>query len=306
MHTKNTIHRRWMIYMCCALLVTLCTVHYAHAHDLSFVFPEDDNYSLPKQIRYSLSIQNPTNRFGKNVFLWIYAPVHKTSNQALRDITISHPGRIVQDEEGNVICVFTLSEMAPAETKIFRIRANLFMSDQAEKISLKGKDNYVHPEKFIESDHPLIIKQASILTRDNPYNTAHALYGWIVQNIECNEFQSEDRGALYAFTKMRGDCTECASLFVALCRAAHIPARMMSGYICHRNCIVTAADFHHWAEFYHEGAWHLVDPQKRQFCIGGENYIATEIYCDENQNPIGEYHRFRFQGEGVRFKVKMN
>jgi len=151
----------------------------------------------------------------------------------------------------------------------------------------------------------------------------------------------EDKGALYALTNLSGDCTEFAALFAALCRAAGIPARLMGGYICQRNCLVTTVDFHNWAEFYHNGAWHLADPQNRLFDQNGENYIATEIYSKfkfyskiyskiypeddknspegkqnppegnqnlpgDNQNPIGEYHRYRFQAdEGLRFKVKM-
>ncbi|MGA1871191.1 MAG: hypothetical protein ACMUJM_21885 [bacterium] len=66
---------------------------------MSFTFPKEYNFSLPKQIRYSVSIQNSNNRFGKNVTLWIYAPVQNTSNQTLRDITVSHPGRVLKDEE---------------------------------------------------------------------------------------------------------------------------------------------------------------------------------------------------------------
>ncbi|MGA1871766.1 MAG: transglutaminase domain-containing protein [bacterium] len=57
-------------------------------------------------------------------------------------------------------------------------------------------------------------------------------------------FQIEDKGALYALKKMQDGCIECVSLFMTLCREAHIPAQIMSGLICHRNCVVTATDFH--------------------------------------------------------------
>ena len=61
--------------------------------------------------------------------------------------------------------------------------------------------------------------------------------------------------ALEILEDRRGDCSEHALLFVALCRAAGIPARRCSGYVC------VGEDWgaHAWAEVW-TGAWMGVDP----------------------------------------------
>lgn len=265
-----------------------------------------ENYPIAKQIRYTMSIQNLENRLGKEVKLWIYAPSNKTSHQVLKRLKTSYPASVSQDKNGNVICEFSIPEILPYDTKIFRLSAELSMREIPITISLDDPSPYLQPERLIESDHPLIQEKAKDLKKgDNSYKTARSIYEWVSDNIKTNVFLTDDKGALYAMENREGDCTECASLFVALCRAAGIPARMLSGYICERNCIVTTIDFHHWAEFYLEGAWRLADPHNRRFDQGGEDYIITEIYTGDNKNPIGEYHRYRFEGKGVRFKVKM-
>ncbi|MGA1826301.1 MAG: transglutaminase-like domain-containing protein [bacterium] len=262
-------------------------------------------YTLPRQIRYTLSVQNIENKSAGEIKLWVYAPSLKTSHQALKDLTVSYPARILQDDEDNIICVFTVPEMAPYETKIFRFKANIAMNDLPCGIPLDKKERYLQAERLIEKDHPQILKKASELQKDDPYQTALSLYQWVSMNIKGAGLTGEDKGALYAIEHRHGDCTEYAALFVALCRACDIPARMLCGYICQRNCIVTAFDFHNWAEFYHKGAWHLVDAERKLFDTAGDQYIATEIYVGEHTNPIGAYHRYRFEAQGVSCKVKM-
>jgi len=51
------------------------------------------------------------------------------------------------------------------------------------------------------------------------------------------------------------DCRSATALFVALCRARAIPARIITGYTLHR----TAPSFHTWAEAWIGGAWRPFD-----------------------------------------------
>jgi len=70
--------------------------------------------------------------------------------------------------------------------------------------------------------------------------------------------QSPDVGeatALEILASMRGDCSEHATLFVAMCRAAGVPARKCSGYVC----VGEQWGAHAWAEIW-VGAWMGVDP----------------------------------------------
>ena len=42
------------------------------------------------------------NKFGKDIKLFIYAPVLRTSNQKIKDIEMSHSANILHDEEDNI------------------------------------------------------------------------------------------------------------------------------------------------------------------------------------------------------------
>ena len=79
----------------------------------------------------------------------------------------------------------------------------------------------------------------------NPYTKADLIYGWVVKNITY-EVQEQELGARYAFYNRKGDCTEFATLFVAMCRSQGIPARLVHDYLYGSD---TSAG-HMWAEFY--------------------------------------------------------
>lgn len=75
------------------------------------------------------------------------------------------------------------------------------------------------------------------------------------------------KGALNALRTNRGVCTEFAGLFVAVCRAMGVPARIVNGYWIRNKEITTTTainvqgDHHAWAEFYLPAAgWVPVEP----------------------------------------------
>ena len=63
----------------------------------------------------------------------------------------------------------------------------------------------------------------------------------------------------------RGDCTEHALLFVALARAAGIPARQVHGLVHTDTGAGPALYWHEWAEILLDGRWVAVDPTFGQF-----------------------------------------
>ena len=93
-------------------------------------------------------------------------------------------------------------------------------------------------------------------------------------------------------------------LFVALCRANGMAARGIGGYVCSENTVLKPNDYHNWAEFYQDGAWRIADPQKKVFAQNQSDYIGMRVIGKSQKNPIGKFHRFRFEGKGL--KVKMN
>lgn len=82
-----------------------------------------------------------------------------------------------------------------------------------------------------ESDDPVLKNKALelIAGESNLYYQAKAIFDF-VENHLFYVVQTEDHSALQAYNSRVGDCSEFTHLFSALCRAADIPTRFVSGY----------------------------------------------------------------------------
>ncbi len=82
-----------------------------------------------------------------------------------------------------------------------------------------------------ESDNPVLENKALelIAGESNLYYQAKAIFDF-VENHLFYIVQTEDHSALQAYNSRVGDCSEFTHLFSALCRAAGIPTRFVSGY----------------------------------------------------------------------------
>jgi transglutaminase-like putative cysteine protease len=163
---------------------------------------------------------------------------------------------------------------------------------------------FTRPEPYVESDHPRIVTIAKTLRAHSPRETARNTFDWVRQSLGRSAFTAEDRGALRALADKTGDCTEHAYLVVALLRANDIPARVIGGYLMPESGLVRAHDYHNWAEFYLNGAWHVADAHQGNFDRNASRYVATRVLSSSVPSPLGGAHRFAATGNGL--KVTMN
>jgi hypothetical protein len=127
-------------------------------------------------------------------------------------------------------------------------------------------ERYTQPEKLIESNNPQIISTAQSITggEENPFKKVQKIFDFVIAHVRY-ELLEEERGALWALKNGAGDCSEYSYLFVALCRAAGIPARIQAGFTFN-NVGETLKDGHMWAEYYLENyGWIPVDATWQQF-----------------------------------------
>lgn len=102
---------------------------------------------------------------------------------------------------------------------------------------------YLRPTRFIDSQHPDIVEQTKRITSkgQNEAERAIALYYWVRDHIRYNPYAvSGDAEAFRASATLQageGWCVPKALLLAALCRAAHIPARV--GFADVRNHLST-------------------------------------------------------------------
>ncbi len=262
-------------------------------------------YTIPRHIEYSFTLKNTTNDVAEHVELWTYAPVALTSSQQRLQLGASEPFQEYNDDRHNTVVHFTVPHLAPYSTKIITIRADLLLAETPSSSPFEEPDEYLIPEIYCESDDPDINTLANRLSVGNSLETVRAIFQWVAEHVEYTGYLKQPLGAKYALEHKQGDCTEFMYLFVALCRAAGIPARGVGGYVTDKNAILKAAEYHNWAEFYLDGIWHIADPQEQVFMEKQSRYLVMHIIGDmPEDHPMQQYQRFRYLGEGLN--VQMN
>ncbi len=224
-----------------AVLLLLLLVIYFIWSGINNKGPISTGYSIPRTIRYSFTIQNTGNLPAKQGVFRTFGPVKKNSFQKCENITASHLFKIQEDTYGNQVLGFELEPIPPFGSRIITITADLLLSDTANHMDGEDLKPWLKPETYIESSHPEIKKTALSLKGVGPKDTEEKIFNWVADHVVYSGYLKRERGALYAFTQKKGDCTEYMYLFAALTRAVDIPGRGIGGYVLSENSILKPA-----------------------------------------------------------------
>jgi hypothetical protein len=126
--------------------------------------------------------------------------------------------------------------------------------------SLDLYEKYTAPEPLIQSNNSQIISKVHNVTDKSTTipESVSKIYSFVTKHLRY-VIQDEERGAVWALENGVGDCSEYSYLFVAMCRAIGIPARVQAGFAFHYSS-ETLEDGHMWAEYYLENyGWIPVD-----------------------------------------------
>jgi len=119
----------------------------------------------------------------------------------------------------------------------------------------------LQPEPLVQSDDARIMAQArQILGRERRAGrVAELLNRWVYDNLE-KKITISVPSAVQVLDMRSGDCNEHTVLYVALARAAGLPARTAAGVVYLRGQFF----YHAWPEVW-LGEWVAVDPTFGQF-----------------------------------------
>ena len=95
-----------------------------------------------------------------------------------------------------------------------------------------------HSELYYEKDDPTLIALSNSIIdlSDNPIEKANKICNWVSENLEYNDnLPAEEKGALWAYNNLQGDCSEYSSLMITLLRIQGIPARKVTGFLISNN-----------------------------------------------------------------------
>lgn len=257
---------------------TICLLASIQA-EKSSILKYDVNYLFLGRLRQEIIVSNPISF--KIVGGQLYVPL-VTNETALRYVVVqnisSSIGRptIFKDEYENVYACWKDITIESKGKTSFEIDYDVLSFDTNFLINsslVKGYDpnsdvydEYVQPEELIQSDNPEIISTAQGVTNDmiDLHEKVFKIYDYVVGHVQYTR-ESSEKGALWALENRTGDCSEYSYLFVALCRAASIPAKIQTGF-AFRSDDETLEDGHMWAEYYLENyGWIPVDATWKDF-----------------------------------------
>lgn len=197
---------------------------------------------------------------------------YQMADEGVRQMTVTIPSLAAGQEARGLVtfAVERIVQVPPNDASKFRF-ANPNRLDR----KLAG---YLTPSPYIESNDPQIqalAKQIGV-EHDEPWRRVEAIYDWVRSKVRYEEMPL--KGALAALRDGSGDCDELSALFIAICRAAGVPARTVR------------VPGHCYAEFYlldavGEGRWFPCQPagtrsfggmpDLRPILQKGDNILAT-------------------------------
>jgi len=161
-------------------------------------------------------------------------------------------------------------------------------------------ERYLAPEPLVESDAPAIVAEAERALRGVVGARARAerLTRYVSALLDKKPTVSLPSALEVLQTKV-GDCNEHTALYVAMARAAGIPARMAVGLVYVRGA-QGAFYYHAWPEVYLDegngrGLWLPVDPTLNQFPADGTHLRLVRGGLDQQAAIVPLIGRLRME-----------
>jgi transglutaminase-like putative cysteine protease len=205
---------------------------------------------------------------GKNSAIEFVALIPRTmpNRQSILVIDYSEKPSRIFAENGNSYADFMFVKQENRFRLKISVKAELFRYDLAT--ALKGQQarlsndvavkDFLNQATYIEKDDSRIQQIAEAITGRDEIDTVKKIYSYVIENLEYGGFGEKQLGAVKDLQRKKGDCSEYSDLFVALCRAKQIPARVVTGYTVRFDNI---SPKHHWAEVYlQKYGWVPFDP----------------------------------------------
>ena len=137
------------------------------------------------------------------------------------------------------------------------IQVPTVVAEDCPDLPIQGaEDKFLGASAYIQTDAPAIrAKAEEILEGEvNSWRAAKKLCEWVHTSMSDKKMSGGFGSSLTALETLSGDCTEHTVLFIALARAAGIPARICSGIAFAKDAFY----YHFWAEVY-VGKWVQMD-----------------------------------------------
>lgn len=152
-------------------------------------------------------------------------------------------------------------------------------TERPSPLSPAERQRHLQPTPAIQSDHETFRALASEIAGEETeaLRKATKLQDWVFRNVR-QTMAANTSSALDVLNNRAGDCTEITLLFVALARAAGVPAREVGG-VMYAEDGAPLFGWHAWAEIHDGHQWVSIDPTWNQVYVD-----ATHIKLSEDSN----------------------
>jgi hypothetical protein len=234
-----------------------------------------------RTVRYRFSVTNESDRALESAGVDVCAPVQVCASQQCLAVSPQKNARIVVDAIGNQTVLFSIAQMVPRATAVVKVHAEVSVG-RIPKPEAGDLERFKRADQWIASGHPDIVQAARKLEQGVRSDWPRRFCQWTAGHLRRpGQHVRASLGAVCALQTGKGDCTEAAVLFVALCRAAGIPARVCEGFLLREDAVLDASRYHNWAEFFDGTTWCLADPSMDRFCEKEGQYLVTRLWSDE-------------------------
>lgn len=216
------------------------------------------------------------------------------------------PDDVILDDDGNWLAQYRLSPSEKTDVVVTG-RAKMHLVPQKEALSDDDRKKYLQAQQYWEVTNPKIQELAKKL------KTPEAIYSYVVNTLKYDFTRVSDTqerlGAVKALANPKqAVCLEFTDLFIALSRAAGIPARELNGFAYTENAkqrpLSLVQDIlHAWPEYYDDtkGAWVMVDPTWGN-TTGGIDYFHIFDFDHLVFVTKGEDSRYPIPAGGYKFE----
>jgi hypothetical protein len=192
------------------------------------------------------------------------------------------PSNVKLDKDGNWLAQYILPSSKSSNVQVSG-KVKVYLNPKQETLDNKSLQDYLKQQTYWEVNSPKIINLAKDL------KTPYAIYEYVVKTLTYDfsrvQTNSPRLGALQVLNNPNSAvCLEFTDLFIALSRAAGIPAREIDGYAYTTNTnqrplSLTEDVLHAWPEYYDfdKKTWIMVDPTWGNTTAGIDYFDALDF-----------------------------
>lgn len=272
------------------------------------------NNIVDLDLSYDFSVPGETRKISLTVVL----PTTIPDRQKIISTQYSpKPSRIFH-QNGNRYAEFKFNKHGKQIKIDIKIKAELFKYDLytakknhlTEYIENSELTDFLIHEKHIEKNDPEIQRVAESIEGQTEEDIVKNIYSYVIEHLEYIKHGRKEFGAIRALQEGKGDCSEYSDLFVSLCRAKNIPARVLTGYTLRSD---SDSPKHNWAEVYlQDYGWVPFEPswgdvrntriQNMAFSRMGPVYLYFSHIRNDDVLQNYHYASYKYWGDRVTLK----